>query len=485
MSYLLKYISGWPLLLFFFLTNCNHPLFDTSSEAKQTVCHSKPIQRDLTDIIDAGKIVAITDNSSTSFFIYKGEPMGYEYELLKLFADHLGVELEIKISSDLNEILDQLNRGEGDIVAANMTVTKDRASYVNFTEHHLLTKQVLIQKLPAGANTMSASEIESHLIRNPIELIDKEIYVRKNSSFYKRLVNLSDEIGGNINIIETPGDYETEQLIKMVANGKIPFTIADENVAMNNKTYYPNIDIKTAISFPQKIAWAVRQNSPNLLYTLNSWIKAMRGNSEYAYIYQKYFRSQKDQLERVVSNYSSLSGNTISQYDIMIQNRSKLLNWDWRLLAAQIQQESRFKKDAVSWAGAQGLMQLMPNTAKQFGIHNIKNPHDNIKAGTLFIAWLDNYWCNKIELKDERIKFILASYNAGLGHVIDARNLTKKYGKDPNKWDNNVEDFLRLKSKEKYYNDEVAKYGYCRGEEPYNYVRQIINRYEYYKTVIS
>lgn len=480
-----KYNAGWLAIILSILVACSHPFFKGSEDRKGHTRLAKPIDRDLSKIIAKGKITALTDNSSTSFFIYKGEPMGYEYELLKKFADHLGVELEVKITEDLDDILNQLNRGEGDIVAANLTVTKERTDVVNFTEHHMITKQVLVQRIPDELIYRSNSEISQHVIRNPLDLVDKEIYVRRGSSFYKRLENLSDEIGGNIEIIETPGDYETEQLIKMVSEGDIPFTVADENVAMNNKTYYPNIDINTAISFPQKIAWAVRQNSPNLLSAINLWVKAMRGNSEYAYIYNKYFKSQKDQLERVRGNYSSLAGNTISPYDIIIRNRSKLLGWDWRLLAAQIHQESRFNSNAVSWAGATGLMQLMPNTARQFGVTDVQNPNENIKGGTLFIAWLDKYWGERIIDKNERIKFVLASYNAGLGHVIDARNLAEKYGKNPDLWDYNVEDFLRLKSKAKYYNDEVAKYGYCRGEEPYNYVREILNRYEYYKTVIT
>jgi membrane-bound lytic murein transglycosylase F len=470
------------ILILLIITSCNLRKLKQEEE-HSSILHSPLVEIDLHDIIEKGKLTALTDNSSTSFFIYRGQPMGYEYELLRMFCKSMNIELEIEIVENIDEIFHLLNSGKGDIVAANMTVTKKRALHVSFSEHLLLTKQVLIQKLPYNAHHLSKSEIKNQLIRNPIDLIDQEIHVRKNSSFYSRLKSLSNEIGGDINIIESNGYIETEHLIKMVAMGEIQYTIADENVAMLNKTYYQNIDIETAISFDQKISWAVRKNSPELLNSIDQWIKSMRNNSDYITIYNKYFRSSKAQKERALDKYSSLKSDQLSKYDGIIQARAKIMKWDWKLLASQIYQESRFNPEAISWAGAQGLMQVMPQTAAQYGTYNLNDPFDNITIGTRYLLWIDKYWSNKIIDADERIKFVLASYNAGLGHVIDARNLAKKLKKDPNKWIDNVDECILLKSKSKYYNDEVVKHGYCRGEEPYNYVREILSRYEFYKTV--
>jgi len=156
------------------------------------------------------------------------------------------------------------------------------------------------------------------------------------------------------------------------------------------------------------------------------------------------------------------------------------LNWDWRLLASMIYQESEFDPAEKSWAGARGLMQLMPKTAEAYGGTDLNDPENNITAGTNFIKWLENYW-QEIPDTQERLKFVLASYNAGQGHISDARKLAEKFGKDNDIWNENVDEFILKKSKKEFYDDEVVSYGYCRGEEPYNYVREILERYEEYR----
>jgi membrane-bound lytic murein transglycosylase F len=333
---------------------------------------------------------------------------------------------------------------------------------------------------------MSEEKISEKLVRTAIDLAGKDIYVRKKSSFYDRLVNLQSEIASKINITEVDGKLTTEELIRMVAAGKIPYTIADENVAMVNRAYYPQIDIKTAISFPQKIAWAVNKNAPLLHSELNKWIENQKFTSHYASLYNKYFKNPKGAGLRNESEFSSFGGNKISPYDDMIIAYSREIGWDWRLLAAMIYQESRFNPNAESWAGACGLMQMIPSTAEIYGIDTCgATAIQSIDAGTQHLIKLDRYWSKSITDKEERTKFVLASYNAGLGHIIDARNLAKKYGKDPNLWMDNVEKFILLKSKPLYYNDPVARCGYCRGEEPYNYVREILLRYDHYKNVID
>lgn len=436
---------------------------------------------DLNEIKKRGKLIALTENSSTGFYIYKGDSMGFEFELLNSFAKEIGVTLEVVIVKDMNAIFNQLNIGDVDIVAANLTITKERSTLVNFTEPLMYTRQVLIQRKPDGWEKMDQVELNKKIIRNAIDLRGKNIEVRKGSSFYTRLISLSEEIGEKINIIEAPGGFDTEELINKVARGEIDYTIADENVALNNQTYYSNIDIETPISFPQQIAWAIRKKSPLLNIELNNWINKRKKSNESILTYNKYFKNAKKTVNRAENNRLTYRGGVISQYDEMFRIYSQKIGWDWQLLASMVYQESHFSPSARSWAGANGLMQLVPGTAKRYGLDSIsQTAEQSLIAGTNYILDLDKYWRYRIPYKEERIKFILASYNVGLGHVIDARNLAAKHGKDPNLWFHNVEYMVLQKSNPKIYNDPIVKCGYCRGQETFMYVKEILNRYENY-----
>lgn len=435
---------------------------------------------DLDQIRQRGYITAIMDNSSTGLFLYKGRPMGYEYELLSIFADSMNLELRFDITPDLEEGFAKLNRGEGDIMAYNLTVTKERRERIGFTDYHNIVRQVLVQRKPDNWRQMKLHEIERTMIRTPIELIGKEIYVRKSSAYVSRLRNLADEIGGDILIIEEYSDVETEGIIRKVAEGAIDLTVADEDIALVNARYYPNIDIKTPISLPQQIAWGVRKNADSLRLALNEWIYQMKKRPEYYAIYDKYFRSTLKSKSRLESDYFSIDSKSISPYDSLIKIAATEVGWDWRLLAAQISKESKFDPGAVSWAGAIGLMQLLPINGKEYGVKDLRNPAENIRAGTQHLKWLQGIWKDIVPDSLERQKFILASYNVGQGHVQDAVRLAKKYGKDPTIWEGNVAELLLSKSKPQYFKDETVKFGYCRCTEPIAYVEDILKLYQHY-----
>ena len=180
-----------------------------------------------------------------------------------------------------------------------------------------------------------------------------------------------------------------------------------------------------------------------------------------------------------------MNSGKVSRYDEYIKKYSEEIGWDWRLLASLIYQESRFSPEVKSWAGAYGLMQLMPITAKRFGVNAKSTPEKQIEAGVEFIKWLDKRFEKQgIKDRNERTKFVLASYNVGLGHILDAQRLAKKNGKNPNVWENNVDEYVLKKSNPKFYKDPVVKYGYCRGSETYTYVYEILDRYEHYKNII-
>ena len=439
---------------------------------------------DLLDIKKRGYLEALVDNTSVSYFIYKGGPMGYEYELLKRLADHLKVDLKIKLITGINEAIDMLNQGKGDVLAFPLTITTDRQKYISFTNTFFNTCQVLVQKKPANWRMQPPEVVNKKLIRNPVDLIGKEVHVIKGSSFQQRLVNLSQEIGGEIIIQEDSAQAETESLIRKVATGEIKYTVTDQTLAMVNYLYYPNLDINTVVSLPQQIAWAVRKNSPALLEATNEWLANVKKNALFRVIFNKYFDSPRSSLVRVSSDYSSLGGNKLSPYDDQIKKGAKVLEWDWRLLASVVYQESNFDSNAESWVGAIGLMQIMPSTGKQFGFENLWEPNQNIKAGVRFFQFLDKQWAHTITNPEERLKFVLASYNVGLSHVLDARNLAKKYSKNPVKWNGEVEYMLLQKSIPKYYRDPVAVAGYCRCDGPVNYVKEILERFEEYKVHI-
>ncbi len=464
--------------------SCNYETAVRKSHTSNEIKVPPPVSLDLDRIKKRGSIVALIDNSTTSYFVYKGRPMGYEYELLRSLAQELDLRLELKIVAHIEDAFIKLNNGEGDIIAHNLVVTNERKQFVAFTEYHKQVSQVLVQRKPDNWQQLKLHEIDNQLIKNPIQLEGKTVYVPQGSVFANRLQNLSNEIGGHIQIEEVETE-ETENLIAKVANGEIDYTVADENVANVNSSYYPNIDVNTAISFPQKIAWAVRKNSPDLLEAINSWTVAMKKNSEYYFIYDKYFKNPKASIRHLTSSFSSLNSRNISPYDELIREAADQLGWDWRLLAAQMYQESRFDTQAQSMAGAVGLMQIMPGTAEIYGVDDRQNPNQSMQAGVAYLLWLNKLWKKYVPDNQERVKFVLASYNVGQGHVLDARRLARKYGRNPNKWDNSVAFFLEQKSLPDYYNDPVVFSGYCRGNEPVNYVTEIINRYQTYRQLIS
>ena len=468
----------WALCTFLFLAS------SCGEGPRESFATQPQVEIDLQAIRERGVLNALVDNNSVSYFIYRGQPMGYEYELLQLFSKFLKVSLKITLISGVEEAIDRLNKGQGDLIAFPLTVTRERKKYIDFTTAHFTTSQVLVQRKPESWRENPAMA-ERELIRNPADLIGKEVHVMKQSAFKERLENLSDEIGGEIMIVEDSADAETESLIRRVANGEIPYTVADQMLGMVNATYYPNLDVGTVLSLPQQIAWAVRKNAPQLREATDEWLKQLKKQGTLRVIYDKYFNSPRTSVIRMSSDYSSLSGGKISKYDDLLKEGASQLGWDWRLLAAIVSRESNFNPQVESWAGAIGLMQLMPDTGDQFDVDNLYDPKQNIKAGVLFLKHLDELWSRTIADQNERLKFVLASYNVGLSHVVDARNLAKKNGADPLVWDNQVEFYLLQKSKPQYYKDPVVAAGYCRCEGPVHYVKDVLARYEEYKTHIK
>ncbi len=449
-------------------TNCNRPKQVEEEEVRQP--------SDLDRIQETGILKVVIDYNSTNYFVYRGKPMGYQYEMVMKLCDDMEVRPEITVSNNMAETFGGLKSGRFDLVAKNLTVTRARQQEVAFTRPLKQTRQVLVQRKP------SANTPDSLFLKTTLELAGKQIHVQQNTAYSRRLLHLSEEIGHPISVVEDSVNG-VEQLVSMVAHGEIDYTVCDENVALLNQTYYPNLDVSMKISFPQHIAWAVRKESDELREFLDRWIVQFKKTREYRDIYHLYFESQRT-AGRFGSPFHSIAGGKISEYDPLVKELAKKHNWDWRLISSIMYHESRFKPDAESWSGAFGLMQLMPATAESLGVDSILDPRQNIEGGILLLNWLDEQLSATIPDSTERIKFVLASYNIGLGHVKDAQRLARKFGKNSHVWENNVDFFLKNKSAEKYFKDPVVRWGYARGEEAFNFVNRVIVNYEHYVNLI-
>ncbi len=461
-----RYIIVFALVFFF---SC---VYKDSSLSKV-----KDSSRDLAQILATGKIVAVTDFTSTNYFIYKGEPMGYQYEMLVELASDLGVKLELIAENNPEESLKMLKRGEVDIIANNLLGIDGDSKGFHFTASYGQTHQVLIQRKKFSKR----GEVSDRLIRNQNVLAKKTVYVKAKSAAAIVLQNLIAENKIPI-IIKEDSDDKAESLIDLVSSGKIDYAICDEAIAKVEATIYSNIDIETQVGPSQNLTWSVGEKSPDLLSKVNVWLQAFSRSDEYINIYNKYFENPYMAIIKKSDYFYSINGK-LSAFDEQIKSESSQINWDWRLVASLIYQESKFNPYVKSESGAYGLMQFMPVTADHFGIDREASPSVQLKTGVRYLRMLEKYMEDLKIPEKERLKFVLAAYNAGYGHILDARGLARKYGKDPNVWDNNVGFFIQ--NKVEFYNDTVVRYGYLRGAETYRFVSEILYRYDRYKNIIK
>ena len=428
---------------------------------------------DLPQMKDSGVLVALTLNSSISYFDYRGEPMGYQYELAKQFAQSLGLKLEMKTAKNTKELVEMLLRGEGDIITYPLPVTKAFKDTVTFCGEDIVTHQVLVQR--NSTKNMKA-------LTNVTELLDKKVYA-KPGKHLDRLTNLDKELGGGILIQSVTNDSIThEDLLMQVSQGTIDYAVSDNDLARLNKTYYSNLNISLAISFDQRASWAVRKTAPLLARTADEWHQQNVTSPAYKASAKKYFEMSKRLPHGPIL---SIKDGKISHFDHLFKKYAKEIDWDWRIIASLAYNESNFDTTAVSWVGAKGLMQLMPNTARAMGVPEGKeqDAEESVRAATKYLNQLARSF-TKVTDPEEKIKFILGAYNAGIGHVFDAMALAEKYGKNKYVWDNHVDAYILLKSNEEYFNDPVCKNGYFRGRETFNFVKDILGRAEMYKQKI-
>lgn len=454
------------LIIVFELTSCK-PI---EEEKKEPEYWENPAVLDFDAIKKRGFIRAVVDNSSTSYYIYRGRTMGYEFELLRNLANQLGVNLRLIVKHDLEDGFRLLNQGKADIVAINFEVNEERKKRANFTAPLNTMKTVVVQR-----------KDQSH-VDSLIHLSNKKVYIKKGTIYKERLSVLSDSLSLSLDIEEK--NTSLEELINQVIEEKIDYTVVDNDIALVNATYNDLLDVSLTVSQPNPVAWAIRKNAPQLETKINEWIERIDRTGYKAILYHKYFLNKKNSYHRSSSAFSSVSGNRISAYDDIIKQGANKLGWDWRLLAALVYKESRFNHSAVSYAGAVGLLQLMPVTLQRFGVNDPNNPNESLRGGVNYLKYLDGFWLDRVPDNNERIKFILASYNVGHGHVQDAWRLAYKYGKDNKRW-KNVAYYLERKSKPEVYRDPWVKSGYAKGHVTVRYVREVYGLYESYKVLVD
>ena len=323
--------------------------------------------------------------------------------------------------------------------------------------------------------------IRARLVSRPAELAGQPVHLNKLSPYRRRLLELNTGLADDIEVVEV--DESTDKLIERLAQGEIAYTVAAENVAALRTGEYSNLLIRPLIGPPQPVVWALRKSSPELHEALNRWLAEQRESGLLETLYRKYFLDRRGYRKRVESRYLTAETGRLSPYDEMFREHSRIPRWDWRLIAAQSYQESRFNPRARSWAGAIGLMQIMPRTARELHV-DPDDPEQSVKGACRYLSRLDEAWQESVARQEERIKFTLASYNVGLGHVQDAVRLAQKNGDDAASWED-VAYWLIRKSKRDVYNDPSCKYGFARGTEPVGYVDTILGRWDHYREFVK
>lgn len=413
-------------------------------------------------VLKSGQITIITRNTPHCYYLYRDEPMGFEYELAQKFADELGVELKIQLAESWEAMVPLLKDGSAAIIAAGMTITPNRKKQVAFSAGYMSIQQQLI----ANRNGSKIKKLE--------DLTGKTIHVRRATAYQERLEELQRQ-GLDFNI-QLHNDMPTEELIQKVASGDIDYTVADSNIALLNRRHYPSAIMARSLSDTQQLGWAVHPEAQHLKDKINSFFNRIKKNGKFDEIYNKYY-SDVEEFDFVDLKvfHRSIKDN-LSRYSTFIKAAAKKHGFDWRLIAAQIYQESHLNPSAKSQAGARGLMQLLPSTARSLDVNDVHNPVENIYAGVQYLKKLYDRYDGAGD--SDRLMLALAAYNVGEGHLQDARNLASRMDLDPNSWAS-LEKTLPLLSYRKYYKD--AKYGYCRGTEPITYIKHIMIYYDILK----
>ncbi len=421
---------------------------------------------DLPGLKKRGVLRVLTRNNATTYYLHRGELVGFEYDLAQEFAKRHGLKIEIMVPPARTDLLPWLLAGRGDVVAAGLTATERRRD-----------SGVALSRPYNRVTETVVGDGDDEKLSAPADLAGRTLVVRRDSPYWQTLEQLRDG-GIELKLEPAPAEMETEQIIGQVAAGDYDLTVADSHILAIEQTYRDDAKALLELGEPVRHAWAVHPDNQKLLAAIDSFFDKEVHGLFYNVTRNKYFKNER-RMRRHTKTRPDKTGR-LSPYDDLVKHFAERFVFDWRLIVSQMYAESRFNPKAKSWVGARGLLQVMPRTAREMGLTDLEKPRVGIHAGVRYLNWTRDRFDPALS-PHTRNWFALAAYNAGIGHVIDARELARRQGLDPELWFDHVERTMLLLAERKYARQ--ARYGYCRGSEPVHYVRSIRERWRAYKRI--
>lgn len=428
-------------------------------------------------IRERGYLIAATDPNSLNYFILRGAPMGYQLELLQTLSKSLGVPLKVIAVNNISRLFYYLDHNAVDVIALNLPMTSHGRKLARFSDPMGETRLVLVQRKPSGNKKDTTL-----FVADPGMFPADTIYVQ-NNPFFDPLYNTFVKNTHNNAVLKQLTEVSQEDLVRMVSKGEINYALCQENVAMVCKRSYWNLDASVLAFSLYSWGWVVNSHSDSLRTAINAWLGEYKATGGLKKTYLNYFDNQRI-VGVMQSDYFSVTGSRLSPYDKEIREYSRWINWDWRLLASLVYEESNFIPGQISSRSASGLMQLMPETAAKFGADSTSSAAQQIAAGVKYVRYLDQQLPEEITDPRERIYFALAAYNIGINRVLSAREKAEKYGKDKNRWNGHVDYFLLRRSRTDPYANADSTEQYPMDYKMEGFVDNIITRYFHYKNLI-
>jgi membrane-bound lytic murein transglycosylase F len=414
----------------------------------------------LSQVQQRGVLRVVTRNSPTTFYFGPHGPTGFEYDLARLFAQSLGVRLTVYAPLSFSKVLDTIRTGDADLAAAGLTVTRARARHLLFGPPYQYVSQQVIYRYG------------EHRPRSPADLAGHRIIVLAGSSHAARLKALQRRYP-KLHWTASDG-VESEELLARVAHGELDYAIADSNEFKLDRHYYPELRSAFNLETPEPLAWAFYRGGDRSLYRAAvAFFARLRANGKLAQIAERYFGASETFDYVGTRTFLRDIKRLLPEYRTWFQKAATNTGIDWRLLAAISYQESHWDPHAVSPTGVRGLMMLTLGTAGDIGIENRINPKQSIIGGAEYFAIMKSRIPFRVREPD-RTWMALAAYNVGVGHVLDAREITRERGGNPDRWID-VRASLPLLTEKKWYTQ--TKHGYARGEQPLVYVANIRSYY--------
>ncbi|AVE05581.1 membrane-bound lytic murein transglycosylase MltF [Pseudomonas sp. R11F] len=439
---------------------CAKWLFVTGLFLLLSACVDKPST--LERIKEDGVLRVVTRNSPATYFQDRNGETGFEYELVKRFADELGVKLEIETADNLDDLFGQLGKPKGPVLAAaGLVSSEQRQRQVRFSHPYLEVTPQIIYRNGQSRPT------------NAADLVGKKIMVLKGSTHAEQLAALKKQ---NPAIEYEESDaVEVVDLLRMVDEGQIDLTLVDSNEVAMNQVYFPNVRVAFDLGNASNQSWAVAAGDDNsLLNEINSYLDKVEKNGTLQRLKDRYY-GHVDVLGYVGAyTFAQHLQQRLPKYEKHFRTYAKEEKVDWRLLAAIGYQESLWQPAVTSKTGVRGLMMLTQNTAQAMGVSNRLDAKQSIMGGAKYLARIKDELDDSIAEPD-RTWFALAAYNVGTGHLEDARTLAKRDGLNPNKWLDVKKMLPRLSQKQWY---SKTRYGYARGGEPVHFVANIRRYYD-------